>query len=44
MDTLKPAEIGQNMIDAGIAKSSLAAEKLLIRGILSGAPTPADGD
>jgi formate transporter len=37
MDSLKPAEIAENMAQAGIAKSALSPFHLLIRGALSGA-------
>jgi formate/nitrite transporter len=37
MDSLKPADIVANMIQAGIAKSQLGPFDLLIRGALSGA-------
>lgn len=37
MDTLKPADIVANMVQAGIAKAALGPTDLLIRGTLSGA-------
>src|SRR6202451_4526752 len=37
MDSLKPADIVANMVQAGIAKSQLGPFDLLVRGALSGA-------
>ena len=37
MDSLKPAEIVSNMVNAGIAKAGLGPFDLLVRGALSGA-------
>ena len=37
MDSLKPADIVANMVQAGIAKSALGPFDLLVRGALSGA-------
>ncbi len=37
MDSLKPGEITENMIQAGIAKAALGPFDLLVRGALSGA-------
>jgi formate/nitrite transporter FocA (FNT family) len=37
MDSLKPADIVANMVQAGIAKSELGVFDLLVRGALSGA-------
>ena len=37
MDSLRPADIVSNMVQAGIAKAALGPFDLLVRGILSGA-------
>jgi formate/nitrite transporter len=37
MDSLKPGEITENMVEAGIAKAALGPFDLLVRGALSGA-------
>src|SRR5579859_2305782 len=37
MDSLKPAEITENMVQAGIAKAAIGPVDLLLRGALSGA-------
>lgn len=37
MDSLKPLQIVEGLIDLGVYKSRLTAEKILIRGFMSGA-------
>jgi formate/nitrite transporter len=37
MDSLKPTDIVENMVQAGVAKSGLGPLDLLVRGVLSGA-------
>ncbi len=39
MDYVKPSEIVDGLIKAGVAKAALPAKDLLIRGFLSGALT-----